>query len=578
MSSISEFLPEPKHSAHRTLEPRGAANTKGGDETAAVVSTRRQIPPHGQRKGWVPKTQEDFGDGGAYPEIAMLQYPLGMGRKLERRGNAIAKQVDGEGRVDYSALARQGRREGETVHSQPKDLVPLRQRVDYDESQEAIPERPDAEAVRETTERTRLALVKAMGGGASSHGAKGVVNKEPTYVRYTPNQQGAGFNSGASQRIVRVSDMPVDPMEPPKIRRQKKARRPESPPAPVMHSPPRKVTAEEQREWAIPPSVSNWKNMHGFTVSLDKRLAADGRGLEELSVNDNFARLSEALISAESHARKEIAERANIQQTLARREKEAKEERLRQLAQKAREERAAASTMRPRTGGMESEGIGSEGVGSEGAYEPPPMEVEPPVHRREGGRKAAADFFTTERGRSRSPEDGRRSRDELRRERRKQHERELRLSQMGTEAKAKYLRKAEGRDISEKIALGIAKPSAAGREGLFDSRLFNQASASNAALQSDEAYNLYEGPLFRAGAASSYRPRAAAEEEGRAGEVDRMMGSDRFGGQLQPGLGAKTDGKKPQQPRDGPVEFEKADVFGIDAFADAARQGQGKQA
>ena len=37
-------------------------------------------------------------------------------------------------------------------------------------------------------------------------------------------------------------------------------RGPPSPPAPVMHSPNRKVTVKEQQEWKIPPCVSNWKN------------------------------------------------------------------------------------------------------------------------------------------------------------------------------------------------------------------------------------------------------------------------------------------------------------------------------
>jgi len=35
---------------------------------------------------------------------------------------------------------------------------------------------------------------------------------------------------------------------------------PPSPPAPVMHSPNRKVTVKEQQEWKIPPCISNWKN------------------------------------------------------------------------------------------------------------------------------------------------------------------------------------------------------------------------------------------------------------------------------------------------------------------------------
>ncbi|KAJ2859838.1 mRNA splicing protein [Coemansia aciculifera] len=565
MSSISQFLPEPKHTTSR---PETKVSEVSDSQALAVTTTDSSpIPAYGQRIGWVPKTASDFGGGGAYPEIHMLQYPLGMGKKRTAKGNALSKQVDSDGNTSYTALANFGRRENTTVHSQFKDLVPLSQRKDFEE-EDAIPLRPDGEAVREAAERTKLALEKITNARAND-GKKvalnGIGRSDPTFVRYTPGgQAGAGFNSGAAQRIVRVSEMPLDPMEPPKVKHQKKARAPGSPPAPVMHSPPRKLTAEEQKEWSIPPCVSNWKNIHGFTVSLDKRLATDGRGMEDLSVSDGFARLSEALVSAESHARREIQERANIQQTLARREKDAKEERLRMLAQKAREERAAA-TSHPRSD-------------ADSYVAPPLADAEEPREeatpvRRDPNRRAAADFFTetdSKRGRSESPpprDGGERERDEVRRERRKQHERELRASRMGAEGKAKYLRTGESRDISEKIALGLAKPTAA-RESLYDSRLFNQPSASNAALQNEEAYNLYDKPLFAQRAqGGNYRPKA--EEGGSVQEVERLMGSDRFGAELRAPQSQKKDAAGP---RSGPVEFEKGDVFGIDAFVGGARR------
>lgn len=44
---------------------------------------------------------------------------------------------------------------------------------------------------------------------------------EPTYIRYTPGQQGEAYNSGAQQRIIRMVEMPVDPMEPPKFKHKK---------------------------------------------------------------------------------------------------------------------------------------------------------------------------------------------------------------------------------------------------------------------------------------------------------------------------------------------------------------------
>ncbi|KAJ2724531.1 mRNA splicing protein [Coemansia sp. Benny D115] len=568
MSSVSDFLPEPKHKTQRADKP-AASSTESA--TALTTTTASEIPALGHRIGWVPKTPADFGDGGAYPELRLLQYPLGMGRKRTKQGNALQRQVDSEGNASYEAIARHGRRETEIVQSTFKELVPLRQRKDFADGEEAIPSRPDASVVQQTAERTKSALERILGGRieGTSKSARGK-KQEPEYVRYTPNQQAPGFNSGAKQRVVRVTQMPVDPMEPPKVRSQKTGRKPASPPAPVMHSPPRKLTAEEQREWVIPPCVSNWKNIHGFTVSLDKRLAADGRGLEETHVSDGFARLSEALGAAESHARAEIAERAQVQQSLAQREKQAREERLRMLAQRAREERAAAKE-------------------GEGSYVPPPMHdvddaqdvaaAQTPASdtRRSGGpvagRKAAVDFFDshTPQDNDRSAEDSRgsaddqgmRERDELRRERRRQHERDQRVSRNDP----RQARRSETRDISEKIALGIAKPTGA-RESLFDSRLFDQASASNAQLQNDEAYNLYDKPLFNTQGAGNYRPRAldGDQDEAAARDVKRLMESDRFGGALE-----GPSSKKRLRADAAPVQFEKGDVFGIDAFVGSAR-------
>lgn len=50
---------------------------------------------------------QDFGDGGAFPEIHVAQFPLEMGRK-KKTSNALAVQVDAEGKIKYDAIARQG--------------------------------------------------------------------------------------------------------------------------------------------------------------------------------------------------------------------------------------------------------------------------------------------------------------------------------------------------------------------------------------------------------------------------------------------------------------------------------------
>ncbi|CAG8828136.1 26448_t:CDS:2, partial [Gigaspora margarita] len=60
---------------------------------------------------------------------------------------------------------------------------------------------------------------------------------EPTYIHYTPGQQDKAYNSGATQRIIRIVEIP---------------------------------------------------NTKEYTISLDKRLAADERRLQEITINDNF--------------------------------------------------------------------------------------------------------------------------------------------------------------------------------------------------------------------------------------------------------------------------------------------------
>ena len=205
-----------------------------------------------------------------------------MGKKKVASGNTLALQVDSEGNVRYDAIALQGQREGKTIQSQFKDLVPLAHRKDLDESAKSM-ERPSEDEVQETTERTRAALEKLTSGKIKAAQPKNVPDAvgKTSYIRYTPGQQGNSV--GLKQRIIKMTDVVEDPLEPPRFKHKKIPRGPPSPPPPVLRSPPRKATAQEQKEWMIPPCISNWKNNKGFTIPLDKRLAADGRGLQDVS-------------------------------------------------------------------------------------------------------------------------------------------------------------------------------------------------------------------------------------------------------------------------------------------------------
>lgn len=517
------------------------------DSICANTCEQRSGPPaYGQRSGWRPRGAEDFGDGGAFPEIPVAQYPLDMGRKHTTSSNALAIQVDGEGKVKYDAIARRGHSDSRIIHTSFKDLIPLRQRADVGE---ISLERPSEEEVQATKEKTQAALAALVSGAVAAQkpkNVKGVSRKEPTYVRYTPANQ-MGDNSKKNDRIMKIVERQQDPMEPPKFKHKKIPRGPPSPPPPIMHSPPRKLTAEDQEAWRIPPPVSNWKNPKGYTVPLDKRLAADGRGLQDVTINDKFAQFAEALFTADRHARDEVKQRALMQQRLAEKEKQQKEDNLRMLAQKAREEKAGAGRGPSRTGDRS------------------------PDSRR--SRSRSVDSYSSRSASEDEEEHDRKEREKLRAERRREAQRELRQKNMGHERRIQMMAREQNRDISEKVALGLAKPTQS-KETMYDSRLFNQSSGFDTGFNEDQAY---DKPLFadRDALNSIYRPSLNNDDEDDGGAtLNEIQGTKRF----------ETLGRAPKEgfkgagtaeAREGPVQFERdnGDPFGVDAMLAEAQKG-----
>ncbi|KAM0237071.1 hypothetical protein ACHAP5_009114 [Fusarium lateritium] len=543
--SLQAALPKPRYTGEDEETParaqqRGVRIVGPGqlDETQLVLK-RSGPPTYGQRSGWRPRSQEDFGDGGAFPEIPIAQYPLEMGKKGANSSNALAIQVDAEGKVKYDAIARQGHNESRIVHTSFKELIPLRQRADAGEIDLS---RPDKESVEATTERTKNALAALVSGAVAAQKPKNVnigQRKDPTFVRYTPANQ-MGDNSKKQDRIMKIVERQRDPMEPPKFKHKKIPRGPPSPPPPVMHSPPRKLTAEDQEMWRIPPPVSNWKNPKGFTVPLDKRLAADGRGLQDIAISDKHAQFAEAVKMAERHAREEVQQRAMMQQRLAEKEKAQKEDTLRELAQKARAERSAA------------------GRGRRDSHD---------SRDSRDSRSRSRSYSYSESDRSDSEDDEVKERVKARQEKQREEERKLRQNRMGAERRAQVMAREQGRDISEKIALGLAKPTQS-KETMYDSRLFNQTSGFDSGINED---NPYDKPLFAAQDAitSIYRPRANADDDDDAEAGDREMAkiqkSSRFGEALGKGT---FKGAADAEAREGPVQFEKdaGDPFNVDKF------------
>ncbi len=539
--SLSSLLPAPSQLSwdrdeEREKEARGGDGDGDGDGESAskesddrrLASVERTAPPYGNRKGFIPRVDADYGDGGAFPEIHVAQYPMGMGKPKpssaggEKKSNAIAVQLDATGKVKYDLIARQGHGKDKVVYSKFTDLLPKEVYGDDDEELQ----RPDDDAVQTATESTRAALEKLTASKIQAAMPVRAADKQAPaqYIRYTPSQQGDQFNSGAKQRVIRMVEAQRDPMSPPRFKINTKVPRgPPSPPAPVMHSPTRKVTVKEQQDWKIPPCISNWKNQKGYTIPLDKRLAADGRGLQQVHINEGFSKLAESLFIADRKAREAVEARANLEKKLASKKKEENESKLRELAQKAREERQ----------GLKGDSRGGKN-------------------------------------------DDEAERDEMRQERHKERARQRNLERAAPERRSKLERNRE-RDISEQIALGMPAKTNTTGEALFDARLFNQSAGMNSGFEDDEAYNVYTEAWRKDANIGNniYRPTKNADKDMYGGEdldelrKNRFVPDKEFSG-TERGQGSSS--------RAGPVQFEKEeDPFGLDQFLDSAKRASGKR-
>ena len=533
----------------------------------------------------------------------------------------VTLPTDGTGAPDYSAIVRQGENASRTVHTSA-DSLREKPRL---HALRPVPSQHEADT---TAERTRLALEKVVNGkivAAKTHNPDVLARKEkPSFVRYTPANTNTAHNSGARQRIIKLVEAPVDPMLPPKFSMTKAPVNPPSPPVPVMHSPERKLTKKDAADWKIPPVVSNWKNNRGYTISLDKRLAAEGRDLQDHSINDRFASFAEAMYSAERTARDDVEKRANIQRQVSIRAKTAKEQELRELADRARRERKGYLGLSEAT---DTESVAATETTRAGVAPraPPPIETArqlrddapptplvppaPPapapgpdapsfaVPRRKRGSRFSAGPSTDASAPAEPGVDEAavRRRDELRREMREERDREFRQhSYIREESTAPTLKRSklsrdQERDLAERVALGQGTGGAVGGgEVQYDQRLFNQDGAHGRGQSSlaggfgaDDAYSLYDKPLFAGGNASSkflYRPpRNEGEEDagagGRRGTADRP-----FGGRAAAGATAASKGGAV---RDRPVEFERdtelksaanEDPYGLEQFFTQAKK------
>lgn len=169
--------------------------------------------------------------------------------------------------------------------------------------------------------------------------------------------------------------------------------------------------------------------------------------------------------------------RAQLEKKLAAKEKEKKEDHLRQLAQKAREERA--------------------------------------------GLKSAAASDKAEETRER---------DQIRQERHKDRARERNLARAAPDKRSRLQRERE-RDISEQIALGLpAKSIPNSGEAQFDQRLFNTSKGMDSGYGNDEEYNIYDKPWKDSNSIAShiYRPSKNIDKDSYGEDLEKLIKTNRL--------------------------------------------------
>jgi len=468
MSSITRALPRPKGNS------RFVVSEEGDGMGSFSVGTKPTLPPVttlAQNKPMLP--------------IAA--------RKTYAQSRTIGLERGEDGKLAWDAVIKQGSN-ALTTYSRPQDSMEKWSSKD-DLS------RPEEDVDQINTDRTRQALEMKLSKltAKGSIGTKKFEEVKPEFVRYTPTTDAPGYNPACSQRIVKITEAQVDPMEPPRFKHMKVPRVNTEPPPPIVHSPSRKLTAQDQKDWKIPPCMSSWKNARGYTIPLDKRLVADGRRLLDQTINDKFAAISEDLYLAERKAREEIRLRNHMVRQKKVRESDLHEQNLREVAAKARAEQARMAEKSKLNGETDADA------------------------------------------------DQRQSRQEIMESRKREIERDRRLEMAGKAAKRS---REDDRDMGERMALGQqAQPTR--QDTQYDSRLYNQSAGMDSGFGKEDGYNVFDKPLFASREdAGIYRHNKERMEQSQ-GMLAKVGGKNSFEG---------ADGSTT---RTVPVEFERDDeTFG----------------
>ena len=346
------------------------------------------------------------------------------------------------------------------------------------------------------------------------------------YINYQFDSPNNVNNSSKNSHLIKLVALPVDPLSNIKYRHHKipLSNTNEKNFVPVLQSPSKPLSLEEQKKWKIPPCVNMSNNPKGLVIPLDIRLANDGRNLREYKANKNFAKFADILALTEKNVRKEIEDRNKIAQSIQIAAAMKKEQELKEAAKQAR---------------MERKSFNKNNNSSSIIYTLDNSDII---------NKNREDNYILNNKRKRSI-----SSEEEEKERKERNElRELRKKEIEYERRQELIKKyeKEGRDINDKILLG--QNNIINNNNVIDSRLYELEGGIENPFDYNEDVQVYDKPLFndKNKLSNIYKNFNSSGGE----NTKKLMGKILS----QKGKLFNTDLDAINSRKEGPVQFEKA--------------------
>ena len=299
-------------------------------------------------------------------------------------------------------------------------------------------------------------------------------NNQLTY-KYINYQFDSQNNSSKNSHLIKLVALPVDPLSNIKYRHHKipLSNTNEKNFVPVLQTPSKPLSLEEQKKWKIPPCVNMSNNPKGLVIPLDIRLANDGRNLREYKANKNFAKFADILALTEKNVRKEIDERNKIAQSIQIAAAMKKELELKEAAKQAR---------------MERKSFNKNNNASSVVYS---LDNSDFLNNNNKNREESH-ILNNKRKRSINSEEEKESI-----ERKERNElREIRKKEIEYERRQELIKKyeKEGRDINDKVLLG--QNNMINNNNVIDSRLYEIEGGIENPFDYNEDVQVYDKPLF----------------------------------------------------------------------------------